>query len=183
MPRHFLIPTFFILFISSCNTTPDPYQGWSVVNGNDAGNKFSSLIQIDTSNVSQLKVAWTYHTEDADTAAHSQIQCNPIIVNGTLYGTSAQLKLFALDAATGKEKWHYNQFDSVAGEKKINFNLTSNRGVAYWTDGKDDERLYYTAGPFLRAIHAKTGKIIESFGNMGKVDLREGLGVEARDLF
>ncbi len=131
----------------------------------------------------QLKVAWTYHTEDVDTAAHSQIQCNPIIINGILYGTSPQLKLFALDAATGKEKWRYDPFDSVAGEKKVNLNLNSNRGVAYWTDTKDDERIFYTAGSMLRAIDAKTGKIVEGFGNKGKVDLHEGLGLEGKDLF
>ncbi|HEX3080829.1 MAG TPA: PQQ-binding-like beta-propeller repeat protein, partial [Puia sp.] len=174
----------FFLILSSCNQTTDPYSGWKVVNGNPAGNKFSSLSQVDTSNVSTLKVAWTYHTKDVDTAAHSQIQCNPIIINGTLYATSPQLKLFALDAATGKEKWHYNPFDSISGEKKgVNFNLNSNRGVAFWTDGKEDERLFYTAGPMLRAIDAKTGKIIEGFGNKGKVDLREGLGMEDKDLF
>jgi quinoprotein glucose dehydrogenase len=50
-----------------------------------------------------LQIAWTYHTGDADTAAHSQIQCNPIIVNGMMYGTSPALKLCAVDAATGKE--------------------------------------------------------------------------------
>jgi len=173
-----------LLILSSCNTNTDPYSSWKVVNGNSAGNKFSSLAQIDTSNVTTLKIAWTYHTGDVDTAAHSQIQCNPIIINGTLYATSPQLKLFALDAATGKEKWHYNPFDSISGEKKgVNFNLNSNRGVAFWTDGKEDERLFYTAGPMLRAIDAKTGKIIQGFGNKGKVDLREGLGMEDKDLF
>src|SRR5450432_753 len=99
--RRHILPAFLILLIASCNTSPDPYQGWEVVNGNPSGNKFSCLLQIDTSNVQQLKPTWTYHTGDADTAAHSQIQCNPIIINGTLYATSPQLKLFALDAATG----------------------------------------------------------------------------------
>ncbi|HEY2648516.1 MAG TPA: PQQ-binding-like beta-propeller repeat protein, partial [Puia sp.] len=116
--RSLLLVLFSIFLLSSCNTEPDPYQRWTVVNGNTAGNKFSSLTQIDTSNVTQLKVAWTFHTGDVDTAAHSQIQCNPVIINGTLYATSPQLKLFALDAATGKEKWYYNPFDSISGEKK-----------------------------------------------------------------
>src|SRR5919206_1875486 len=77
---------------------PALFTNWSTVNGNSTGNKYSSLTQIDTSNVQQLQVAWEYHTGDADTAAHSQIQCNPIIVNGVLYGTSPQLRLFAIDA-------------------------------------------------------------------------------------
>ena len=178
-----LLSVGFFFLLNSCTTKADPYQGWAVVNGNSAGNKFSSLSQIDTSNVINMVPVWTYHTLDADTAAHSQIQCNSIIINGTLYGTSPQLKLFALDATNGKEKWNYKPFDSIPGEQKINFNLNSNRGVAYWTDGKDDERLFYTAGPFLRAVDAKTGKLIASFGDHGKIDLREGLGIDAHDLF
>jgi quinoprotein glucose dehydrogenase len=178
-----LVLTGIIFTITSCHSKPGPYEGWTTVNGNPTGNKYSSLQQVDTTNVQLLRQVWVYHTGDADTAAHSQIQCNPIIINGTLYGTSPQLKLFALDAATGQEKWAFNPVGSVAGEKKINFNLNSNRGVAYWTDGVGDERLFYTAGPFLRAVDAKTGKAIESFGNKGKVDLGEGLDVDAKDLF
>ncbi|HEY4937049.1 MAG TPA: PQQ-binding-like beta-propeller repeat protein [Puia sp.] len=172
-----------IFLLTACNTKPDPYKEWKSVNGNSTGNKYSSLSQIDTTNVQQLKPVWTYHTGDGDTAAHSQIQCNPIIINGILYGTSPQSNLFALDAATGEVKWTYRPFDSVPGEKKSYFILNNNRGVAYWTDGADDERIFYTAGPFLRAINAKTGKAIDSFGVRGKVDLREGLGVDAGDLF
>jgi quinoprotein glucose dehydrogenase len=168
--------------LASCHTTPDPFQAWQVVNGNPTGNKYSCLLQIDTSNVQQLQVAWTYHTGDADTAAHSQIQCNPIVINGTMYGTSPQLKLFAIDAETGKEKWIFRPFDSVPGEKKSFFNLNNNRGVAYWTDGAD-ERLFYTAGPYLHAVDAKTGKAVESFGDKGKIDLRNGLGVDSAGLF
>ncbi|HSZ35302.1 MAG TPA: pyrroloquinoline quinone-dependent dehydrogenase [Puia sp.] len=173
----------FIISLVSCTSKTDPYKNWNIVNGNATGNKYSSLAQIDTNNVQQLKPVWTYHTGDADTAAHSQIQCNPIIINGILYGTSPQQKLFAVDAATGKEIWIYKPFDSVPGGKGFYFGLNSNRGVAYWTDSADDERLFYTAGPFLRAVNAKTGKAIESFGVNGKVDLRQGLGVDASDLF
>ena len=172
-----------LILLASCTTKTDPYKNWNTVNGNSTGNKYSSLAQIDTNNVQQLKPVWTYHTGDADTAAHSQIQCNPIIINGILYGTSPQQKLFAVDAATGKEIWKYKPFDSVPGGKGFYFGLNSNRGVAYWTDSADDERLFYTAGPFLRAVNAKTGKAVETFGVKGKVDLRQGLGVDASDLF
>ncbi len=131
-----IIFRFLILLVTSLHYQNRIHtQGWEVVNGNPTGNKFSSLHQIDTANVQQLKVAWTYHTGDVDTAAHSQIQCNPIIINGTLYGTSPQLKLFALDAATGKEIWITIHSTACPDGKNINFNLNSNRGVAYWTDG------------------------------------------------
>ena len=80
------------------------FDKWEAAGGNSFVNKYSSLTEIDTSNVRRLQPVWTYHTGDMDTAAHSQIQCSPSIVNGDLYGTSPQLKLFALDAATGVEK-------------------------------------------------------------------------------
>src|SRR5687768_5698573 len=116
--RKILIPALSIFsFFISCGTddADTDYAVWNIVGGNSTGNKYSSLSQIDTSNVHQLKVAWTYHTGDADTAAHSQIQCNPIVIKGILYCTSPALKLIALDAATGKEIWKFSPFanDSI----------------------------------------------------------------------
>src|SRR6476646_2306655 len=120
------------LLLIACNSVQrDKFSGWNMVHGNSTANKYSSLAQIDTTNVQQLEVAWTYHTGDADTAAHSQIQCNPIIVNGVLYGTTPQLKLVAIDAATGKEKWVFTPFEVIEGDKRGHFNLNNNRGVAY----------------------------------------------------
>ncbi|HRN57235.1 MAG TPA: PQQ-binding-like beta-propeller repeat protein [Agriterribacter sp.] len=136
------------------NVSPDQYSGWSMVNGNYTGNKYSSLAQIDTTNVQQLQVAWTYRTGDADTAAHSQIQCNPIVVDDVMYAVSPQLKLLALDAATGVLKWAFLPYDTTEENNKLNFNLNNNRGVAYWSDGKDDRRLFYTAGECIYAVDA-----------------------------
>src|SRR5688500_2601197 len=120
MTKHFTIRLTVILFLSltlliRCQQkSKTDYEGWQMVGGNPSGNKYSTLSEIDTSNVKNLKIAWEYHAGDVDTAAHSQIQCNPIIVDGVLYGTSPKLKLFAIDAATGVEKWAYIPFDSIA---------------------------------------------------------------------
>ena len=122
------------IFLFSCNNNQSSpaYNGWTRAHGNDNGNHYSSLSEIDTNNISQLQIAWTFHTGDADTAAHSQIQCNPIIVNGVMYCTSPQLKLFALDAATGKQKWVFYPFDSIPGDQKVShFIMNNNRGVTY----------------------------------------------------
>ncbi|MDB5112646.1 MAG: Quinoprotein glucose dehydrogenase, partial [Mucilaginibacter sp.] len=159
------------------------FGSWSMAGGNATGNKYSALTQIDTSNVKNLQVAWTYHTNDADTTASSQIQCNSIIVNGVLFGTSPQLNLFAIDAATGQQKWIYKPVIKIEGPKQSYFNLNNNRGVTYWTDGKDDGRIIYATGQYLQAVDAKTGKLIDSFGNHGKIDLHVGLGDDAADLF
>ena len=179
--RNFLwVPFIFVLFLTSCHLAGDPFASWSSVNGNPSSNKYSSLRQIDTGNVQRLQVAWTFHTGDADTAAHSQIQCNPVMVNGVLYITSPRLQLFALDAATGKVLWTFSPFDNLA--KDVLPSINANRGVAYWTDGKHDERLFYTAGADLIAVDAKTGKRVLGFGNHGQIDLHEGLGGESQQL-
>src|SRR5207253_7087231 len=83
---------------------------WPTHGGNPAHTQYSPLAQINTMNVSRLKVAWVYHTGDHREDNRSQIQCNPIIVDGVLYATSPQIKVFALDAATGKERWTFDPF-------------------------------------------------------------------------
>jgi quinoprotein glucose dehydrogenase len=182
--RIFFTAAITALISAGCSTKESKtYEGWPVVGGNTEGNKYSSLDQIDTANVKQLQVAWTYHAGDVDTAAHSQIQCNPIIIDGILYGTSPKLKLFAIDAATGEEKWAYEPLDTIEGDKGAHFNLNNNRGVAYWTDNKDDSRIFYAVGPHMHAVDARTGKLITSFADSGKLDLHTGLGEAFEDLF
>lgn len=175
----------FIAIIGACtNSTKDiDYSGWPVVGGNPTGNKYSSLDQINTENIHELEVAWVYNTGDADYEAHSQIQCNPIIVDGTMYGTTPQLKLIALDAATGKEKWVFTPFQEIEGDKFGHFNLNNNRGVAYWTDGKGESRIFYATGHYFNSIDVKTGKPDPNFGKNGRIDLHEGLGRDVQDLF
>src|SRR5687768_10896886 len=95
-----------ILAVTSCKdpvtTSYNDYNGWAAYAGSKDGSRYSSNTQIDIDNVSQLQVAWTYSTHDKDTAGRSQNQCNPVMVDGVLYGLSPRLKLFALDAASGQ---------------------------------------------------------------------------------
>src|SRR5210317_1906225 len=82
-------------------------SNWSVYLGGDNSNQFASLKQINRTNVDRLKVAWTYHSSSGDTKNFSQIQCNPLIIDGILFGTSPELMLFALNAETGKLIWEF----------------------------------------------------------------------------
>jgi quinoprotein glucose dehydrogenase len=123
-----------------------------------------------------------YHTGDADTAHHSQIQCNPIIVHGVLYATSPQMKLIALDAASGQQKWVFNPYDTSVKNSVGTFVMNNNRGVCYWEDGSD-QRVFYSAGPLLYCLDAATGKPNPSFGQAGRLDLHDGLGADAMDRF
>jgi len=172
-----LVTALIVLFFYGCKS--NQHNTWNNYLGDKSVSHYSSLHQIDTNNVRQLKVAWIYHSGDANSLTHSQIECNPIIVEGVLYGTSPALKLFALDAATGKPKW---VFDPFADTAKSRVQIHASRGVTYWSDG-NDKRIFYTAGSFLYAINAITGKLISSFGNDGRVDLHDGLDRDVTDLY
>ncbi|HTL09343.1 MAG TPA: PQQ-binding-like beta-propeller repeat protein, partial [Chitinophagaceae bacterium] len=148
-------------------------KDWPVYGGNKAGNRYSPLTQITPENVNRLALAWTYDARDpADTGSGGQqrareIQCQPIIVNGIMYGTTATLDAFAVDAATGRQIW---KFSPLKDKQRFN----TNRGVMYWQDA-DNKRILYSAGAWLYALDALTGKPVTSFGANGKVDLHEGL--------
>ncbi|MEO6843687.1 MAG: PQQ-binding-like beta-propeller repeat protein, partial [Ginsengibacter sp.] len=177
-----------MLMPSCASNQENPYKNWNVYGGTKDALHYSSLTEIDTSNVDQLKVAWVYHTGDADTLTHTQIECNPIIVDSMMYATSAKLKLLALNAATGKAKWVFDPVvslatDSVPASQLASVFSNACRGVAYWTDGKDDKRIFYTAGYYLICVDANTGNLVKTFGNNGRIDLHDGLGRDVNDLY
>jgi quinoprotein glucose dehydrogenase len=133
---------------------------WPVYGGQPADDHYSSLAQINKKNVTGLQTAWTF-----DTGEPGGLETSPLIVGRILYAFTPSLKVFALDAATGKLLW---KFDSgIHGTQP-------GRGLAYWTDGKDR---YIFAGimSYLYALDAKTGKPISAFGEEGRVDLRKNL--------
>ncbi len=156
-------------------TTPKSgYHDWRVYGGGADSIRYSALDQINRHNVHRLEVAWTFDTGDA--VPDWDMECNPIIVNGVLYATSPKLRVFALDAATGKLRW---TFDPNQGQK---VSRAHNRGVTYWGDG-EDQRIFFVARQYLYALDAKTGKPVDGFGDSGHVDLRQGLGRDPRDMF
>jgi quinoprotein glucose dehydrogenase len=164
-----------LLGLLSCTENKENYRDWRIKGGTTDGIQYSSLTQINTENARNLKVAWSYSSGGADTVYNrTQIQCNPIVVDGILYATSPSLNAFALDAATGKEIWKF-----VAPGK--NPGLGVNRGLTYWSDG-NQKRILFPFAQHLYALDAETGNIIVSFGDSGRVSLKEGLGDRAKDL-
>lgn len=138
-------------------------HGWPAYGGGPENNHYSTLAQINRANVKRLAIAWSF-----DTGEEGGLQTSPLIVDGVLYGLTPTQKVFALDAATGKQLW---KFDSgVIGPQP-------NRGLAYWTDGRD-KRILVGVMNFLYALDAATGKPISAFGIQGRIDLRENLGRE-----
>lgn len=143
-----------------------PEKEWRTYLGDLASRQWSPLDRIDRTNVASLEVAWTYRA-GAPRAAGLQMQVNPLVVDGVLFGSSPNLALFALDAATGEELW---RFDPEADA----WLASASRGVAYWEEGAD-QRILFGARNFLHAVDARTGRPIDGFGDGGRIDLNEGL--------
>lgn len=145
-------------------------KDWPAYGGNNQGNRYSSLSQINTQNVKNLKVAWMYNAADnTDPKVRPrEMECQPIVIDGIFYGTSPALKLFALNAATGQKLW---EFDPSAKAQGYN---SASRGLSYWQSG-NDKRIFYSAGTNLYAINAANGKPVSIFGTGGKIDLHTGL--------
>lgn len=172
--KPFTMKKLFFLFFGTASIalsffTQDTTTDWPEYLGGPDRNHYSELMQITPDNVKDLEIAWTYSLPDS-----GQMQTNPIIIDGKLYGVSASVQAFALDAATGKEIWRF-------GDPLKVWHSTS-RGVAFWQKG-EDKRILYTTGPNLWALDARTGKPIESFGNKGKIDLHTGLPEIAQSKF
>ncbi len=123
-------------------------------------------------------MAWTYASGPVDPENRSQIQCNPLVIDGTLYGTGPALTLFALDAATGEEKWRFEPFDSTFSQ----FGMGVNRGLEPWRDG-EDLRIILAVGHWLYAIDAETGRPVPAFGDTERIDLRKDLGRDIGNTF
>jgi quinoprotein glucose dehydrogenase len=134
------------------------FSTWTEYEGGADSSQYSSLKQINKSNVNRLQVAWTYSTGE-----RGNYIFDPIVVDGVMYALAKNNSFVALDAATGKELWVHPNMGAVGA-----------RGINYWNG-----RLLYINGGYLTAIDAHTGKTIDSFGDNGRTDLRTGLDREA----
>lgn len=170
--KAFLLFGIITVFVVAGCTPADEYSdpNWAGYQGGPSRNQFKRFDQINKTNVDQLVKVWEY-ASNGDDSTRNQIQCNPLIIDGRLFGTSPGLKLFALNAETGEELWSFDPSDFIDEQ----FGTGVNRGLSYWTDG-DHERILYTIGPNLIALDTRNGKPITSFGNGGIVDLKKGLG-------
>ncbi|MEZ5292780.1 MAG: pyrroloquinoline quinone-dependent dehydrogenase [Vicinamibacterales bacterium] len=159
-----------LALVAGCSGTPAADQvDWSI-NGGPGNARYSALTQITKDNVRHLQVAWTY--ESGDHFAASEMQSNPVVVDGLLYVTTPTMQVVALDAATGREAWKYDPSGGSGARQRFR-----HRGVAVHAD-----RVFVTYRNFLIALDRKTGQPIPAFGVAGRVDLREGLGKPAESV-
>jgi len=177
--NYLLLLSVILILATSCqpNSTHQEHSGWPAYAGSKEGNRYSSNSQINLSNVAKLKVVWTYSSGDKDPDNRSQNQCNPIVINGVLYGTTPRLQLIALHAATGKLLWKFDpaSIDSTNKNDKYAF-YKVNRGVVYWkAEDGNDERLFFNTGSKVWSVNLLTGQPDIAFGKRGFIDLSENL--------
>ena len=158
----------FVSLLEAAPPSKAPYSTWSDYAGAADSMQYSSLKQIDKTNVKSLKSAWTYMAPGPS----GRFAFNPLVVDGVMYVVGKDSAIVALDAATGKQIWNH----PVEGNP-------TNRGFNYWESrDRSDRRIIFAANSYLQEINAKTGITINTFGNDGRVDLREGLGRDPKKL-
>src|SRR5712692_10572594 len=143
--------------------------------GADLGNThYSPVDQINASNFSKLEMAWHFKTDNLGPRPEFQYEGTPLMANGIVYATGGTRRaVFALDAATGELLWTHSEREGDRGASAPR--QLSGRGLAYWTDGREERILYVTPGYRLIALNAKTGMPVPGFGANGAVDLKVGV--------
>lgn len=157
----------------SDSAPPSPDQDWPVYRGDKTARQYSSLAQINANNVHQLELAWEYHHGDPNGPS---MYSNPLIVDGLLYFTTPKVNAAALDAATGQEVWVFESARHSPGGRIFR---GRNRGLVYWEDERRQRRrIFHFVKDRVYALEARTGALIESFGEGGFIDLRKNLPID-----
>ena len=166
------------LFVAVVVSTPVATQQgatdgqWRHYGGGPGGTAYSPLDQIDATNVGDLEIAWTWAALNQGPRPEGKNSSTPLMVDGVLYVTAGSRRnVVSLDAGTGEMLWMWRMDEGERARSAPRAN--SGRGVAYWSDGQGDDRIYViTPAYHMVALDAHTGREIESFGTNGVVDLR-----------
>ena len=170
-----LVPLVGLLF-----STPMPLVGqsgaksgeWRSYGGDLGSTRYAPLDQINASNFNNLEVAWRFKTDNLGPRPEFQYEGTPLMVNGVLYTTAGSRRaVVALAPGTGEQLWMHSEQEgarAAAAPRQL-----SGRGLAYWTDGREERILYVTPGYRLIALNAKTGVPVAGFGTNGAVDLKQ----------
>ena len=157
---------------------------WRSYGGDAGGTKYSPLDQIDAGNFEDLRIAWRWRSVDGDIDLEALretderlsirgLQATPLMIDGVLYLPTALYQAAAVDAGTGETVWVHDPQAYLGG---LPTHAYRSRGVAYWSDGDDDARIFWgTSEAYLLAVDARTGEPIRDFGDNGRVDLMEGV--------
>ncbi|MCC7153472.1 MAG: pyrroloquinoline quinone-dependent dehydrogenase [Bryobacterales bacterium] len=159
-----------LLLLCAAALPAQDHKTWRDYGGGADSAQFSSLSQINRDNVSRLELAWSYPIGDGKKYAF-----NPVVAGDRMFVMGKNSTIVCLNAATGKEIWSHTPPPATK--------IITNRGINYW-ESKDgsERRLLYASNHALRAIDARTGEAIPSFGVNGSVDLKEGLDRDPKSI-
>lgn len=144
---------------------------WRTYGGDIGNTHYSALDQITAGNFDHLKIAWQFKTDNLGPSPEYNMEGTPLMANGVIYSTAGSRRdVVALDAATGELRWVHIENEGKRGMTAPR--RLSGRGLAYWTDGREERILYVTPGYRLVALDAKTGNLVPGFGTSGVVDLK-----------
>ena len=146
---------------------------WRSYGADTSNTRYSPLDQITGANFNSLEIAWRFKTDNLGPRTEYQIEGTPLMAGGVLYSTAGSRRaVVALDPQSGELLWVHGENEGERGRAAPR--QLSGRGLAYWTDGKEERILYVTPGYRLVALNAKTGARIPTFGTDGIVDLKQG---------
>jgi quinoprotein glucose dehydrogenase len=144
---------------------------WTTYGGDLANTRYAALNQINAGNFDKLQIAWRFKTENLGPRPEFQFESTPLMARGVVYSTAGTRRaVVALDAGTGEMLWVHREVEGPRGDSAPR--QLSGRGLAYWSDGREERIIYVTPGYRLIALDAKTGNPIQSFGKDGMVDLK-----------
>lgn len=167
-----------------------PDGEWPAYSGDRGSTKYSPLDQINAANVKDLAIAWRWESPDNaifaenPTKQPNSFKVTPVMAGGVLYSATTYGQACAINPETGETLWVFDP-GVWKGPRPGNLGFNS-RGLAYWTDGQGDERIFIgTNEAYVYALNAKNGELIESFWDGGRIDLMEGLNhpIDRRNLF
>jgi quinoprotein glucose dehydrogenase len=158
--------------VSLGGQTGAPAGEWRAYGGDARNMRYSPLEQINATNFSRLEVAWRFKTDSLGPRPEFQFESTPLMIGGVVYSTGGSRRaVVALDAASGELLWVHSENEGARGAAAPR--QLSGRGLAYWSDGREQRILYVTPGYQLVALDAKTGQRIAGFGQNGMVDLKK----------
>ncbi len=152
-------------------------RDWPVYGGDAGGRKYSALTTLTRENVAGLTRAWEWKTGETPLEQHGTFpgafQTTPLMIDDVLYLSTPYNRVVALDAATGKQLWAFDPKSYEDGQPASGQGFI-HRGVAAWRD-QGQLRIFLNTRYRLLCLDAKTGRLVESFGRNGAIDLSEGL--------
>src|SRR5579872_5517066 len=173
--------TAIVLWAAACLALPSWGQWhpkdteWPTYTADLMGSKYRPLTQIDASNFNKLEIAWRFKTDNLGTRPEYKLEGTPLMVNGVIYATAGTRRaVVALDAKTGEMIWMHSVREGMRAA--ISPRQLSGRGLAFWSDGKGDDRvIYVSTGYRMIELNAKNGQMIPAFGKEGIIDLKVGM--------